>query len=132
MYSVRRGLGQDQGTLELGTSNQGTLVSGSTDPGTLTLGTSDQGTLTLAPPDYVPPAFGAPSTGTPSNILNCTDATCGSLILSPSGNPSTTPFCGAGSTQWLTGTDNCVLLAWIAGGAAVFALLLGSGKRGRR
>lgn len=119
MYSVRRGLGQDQGTLELGSSDQGTL----------TLGTSDQGTLVLG--ESSGPVFGAPTAGS-SNVLNCTDATCGSLTLSPSGNPSTTPFCGAGSAQWLTGTDNCVLLAWIAGGAAVFALLLGSGKRGRR
>lgn len=98
-----------QAPLTSGTLVQQPLVSGAADPGTLTLGTSDPNT----------PVFGAP-VGTPS-VLNCTDATCGTLVADPT--TTAAPFCGDGSNQWIQGLDNCTLLYGVGGLLAVLILL---------
>ena len=117
MYGHRRGLGD------------GTLVLGTSDPGSLTLGTSNPGSLTLGVSDSSTPVFGAPAPGAPANPLNCTTATCGSLNPDPNAGPAVIPFCGAGSVQWITGLDNCVVMI---GGFVGLALLFSMTARGRR
>jgi hypothetical protein len=50
----------------------------------------------------------------------------------PGGNPPTTPFCGAGSSQWIFGIDNCVLLGVAAAGLVGFVLFVEMTASGRR
>jgi hypothetical protein len=51
----------------------------------------------------------------------------------PAPATAATPFCGAGSKQWVTGIDNCTVLEIGAVGVGILVLLLSSGsKRGRR
>jgi hypothetical protein len=48
----------------------------------------------------------------------------------PVSDPTTPPFCGEGSTQWISGIDNCTLLE-IVGAIVVGAIVLGSLKGNR-
>jgi hypothetical protein len=70
------------------------------------------------------------------NILNCGTSNCGSLTPAPSNynytptSPTSTPLCGTGSTEWINGIDNCVLMA-IGGGALLLLVMMG-GKKVRR
>jgi len=47
-------------------------------------------------------------------------------------SPDSVPFCGDGSTQWISGIDNCTLLEWVALGVAglwIFSMIAPKGRR---
>jgi hypothetical protein len=70
---------------------------------------------------------------TQQNILNCGTSNCGALSPAPTNynytpSPTSAPFCGAGSTQWISGIDNCVLIG-VGVVGLVIILAIPKGKR---
>jgi hypothetical protein len=86
----------------------------------------------------MPSGSSADSSGNSAlNILNCGTSNCGGLTPAPSNynytpptTPTSTPLCGTGSTEWINGIDNCVLMA-IGGGTLLLLVLIG-GKGGKK
>jgi hypothetical protein len=67
-------------------------------------------------------------TQTQANTQAAVDASPSNIYLT---FPAPAPFCGDGSSQWVSGIDNCTLLE-VVGAVVVGLIILGSMKAGRR